>query len=263
MSVSLKYQGRSYSNNRDMQEYTQTWQGFESQIDAKMGTLSGIGTYYSGRGYLTSVSKTPDEGPFWNLEIVYSTDYGNESFSNSSDTVVGRKSAQLSVRNLQLPLERLENYRTNWNYYLIGLCDEDDTLSTPDWWQTAGYEDLIPAADRKKYRWVKTVGEIPTEPEDGKTWQIIEKPTKPGVEYYDYAYFVVTISAKYKSARAAGNAIGSNINTIVTPAEDFNLGGEWKYDEASVQYDGKAWIATQVYTRAGDEEGWDQDIYPH
>ncbi len=259
MSVTLKYQGRSYNNNRSVEEYKQTYQGFQSDIDTYLGTLSEIGTFYSGKGYLTSIIKQQDEGPFWNAEITYSVDRGDDSFSNSSTTIVGKKSAQLSVRNLQMPLQHHADYKTCWNYYLIGLCGQNETLPTPYWWGTDGYEDLIPVQDRKKYRWIKTVSEIPLDPEDGKTWQIIEKPTKPGVEYYDLAYFVVTISAKYSSARSAGNAIGGNINTIQTPYQDFNLGGQWKYDQASVHYDGKAWIATQVYTRSPDY--WDPDLY--
>ena len=83
-----------------------------------------------------------------------------------------------------------------------------------------------------------------------------------GVEYYDLACFVVTETAKYKSATAAGNAISKNINTISSPQNTFGItGGNWKLDEATVQYNGKNWYATSVYTRSGDEEGWDTDLY--
>ena len=73
------------------------------------------------------------------------------------------------------------------------------------------------------------------------------------------ALFVVTISEKHGSANSAGNAVSKNINKIKSPSEDFNLGGQWKYDEASISYDGKNWISTQVYTRAADV--WDKDLY--
>ena len=86
MSVSLKYQGRTYSNSRDVQEYKETYQGLQTEIDSYMSTLSGIGTFYSGKGYLTSISKENDEGPFWNLQVIYSVDNGSESFSNASNT---------------------------------------------------------------------------------------------------------------------------------------------------------------------------------
>ena len=38
-------------------------------------------------------------------------------------------------------------------------------------------------------------------------------------------------------------------------------GGNWKYDEASISFNGKYWVATSVYTRSGDDKGWDVDIY--
>lgn len=72
----------------------------------------------------------------------------------------------------------------------------------------------------------------------------------------------MTESAKYRSASAAGQAISKNINKIVSPDNTFGLsGGNWKYDEASVQYDGKNWIATTTYTKSGDNNGWDSDLY--
>lgn len=104
---------------------------------------------------------------------------------------------------------------------------------------------------------------MPLDPDaNGKYWRILQKPTKPGVEYYDLACFVVNISAKYNTASAAGNAVSKNINHIVTPTETFGItGGNWKLDEVSISYDGKHWIANQTYTKSGDSSGWDREIY--
>lgn len=83
-----------------------------------------------------------------------------------------------------------------------------------------------------------------------------------GVEYYDFAVFVVTETAKYRTASAAGSAVSKNINRITSPSEDFGIsGGDWKLDEVTVQYNGKNWLATSTYTRSGDSQGWDTDIY--
>jgi len=83
-----------------------------------------------------------------------------------------------------------------------------------------------------------------------------------GVEYYDLACFVVSETAKYSSARSAGQAISTNINTIVSPTETFGItGGNWKLDEATIQYNGKHWYATMVFTHSGDSLGWDSDLY--
>ena len=38
-------------------------------------------------------------------------------------------------------------------------------------------------------------------------------------------------------------------------------GGNWKYDEASISFNGKYWVANSVFTRSGDEKGWDTEIY--
>ena len=83
-----------------------------------------------------------------------------------------------------------------------------------------------------------------------------------GVDYYDMSCFVITESAKYKSATSAGNAVSKNINKIISPDNTFGItGGNWKYDEASISFNGKYWVATSVYTRSGDDKGWDVDIY--
>ena len=71
----------------------------------------------------------------------------------------------------------------------------------------------------------------------------------------------MTETAKYGSASAAGSAVSKNINKIVSPQNTFGLSGEWKMDEANVVYNGQDWVATNVYTRAADSDGWDKDLY--
>lgn len=110
--------------------------------------------------------------------------------------------------------------------------------SLPTFYQDAT-DTKIPADLVDKYMWAKTRGEVPTEPDqNGERWVEAAQPTKPGVDYYDLACFVVTESAKYRSASAAGSAVSKRINKIVDPGEDFNIsGGNWKMDEANVSYD--------------------------
>lgn len=108
--------------------------------------------------------------------------------------------------------------------------------------------------------WITSVSELPTEPDtEGNYWTILKEPTKPGVDYYDVAYFVVTETAKYGSATAAGNAVSKNINTITSPSNTFGISGSWKYDDASISFNGKYWVATSTYTCSIDE--WDEDLY--
>lgn len=255
MPAKLKYQGREYSKNKNSQSYKQTYIGFQTQIDTVISGLPAIGSFVSGKGYMTSYKKSCDEGPFWTVEVEYTIQKDSSSFDNTDDTVVGKKSAQLSARSIQMPLESHSLYEARWNHYLIGK----GVAGTPGFWSTAT-NTILTGSDNKNYMWIRSLGERPTQPDaNGNYWQILEEPTKPGVQYYELACFVVTISAKYRSANSAGNAISRSMNTITSPSEDFGLGGEWKYDDASVSYDGKHWIATSTYSRAVDE--WDKDLY--
>lgn len=255
MALKLKYQGKSIGRNKTQSSYKQTYYGTEAEVDTYMGSLT-IGASVEGKGYLTSYEKSQMDGLIYQIEVEYTVDFDND-FSNLSSTVVGQKSAELTTRQLQMPLQNLENYLTQWNYYLAGCGD----VTTPGWWQTAT-DTLIEPDERKTYMWIKSVGQLPTQPnEDGEYWGILEQPTKPGVEYYDKAYFVVTEKKKYGSASAAGNAVDRCINSItVHPDNTFGLGNNnWKCDDCTCAYDGRRWIVSTTYTQA--PQGWDQDIY--
>ena len=266
MSLKVLYQGKEKSKNANEEKYKVTYYGTEQEVDSFISSLQ-IGISYD-NGYLSSWNKSNYEGDLYQVACEYTTSYQWGSYSNVGPTVVGKKSAQLSVRNIQLPLEWLrdhgnQNYVTNWNYYLIGRAESEDTvIDTPAWWETAT-DTIIPIADRTNYRWIKSIAELPLDPDsDGQYWFIVEQPTKPGVQFLDYALFVVTESAKYRSANAAGNAISKSINTITSPSNTFGLSdGNFKLDQASVSFDGSAWIGTCVYTHSGDSEGWDVDLY--
>ena len=87
----------------------------------------------------------------------------------------GKKSAQLSVRNIQMPLENHSNYLAKWNHYLLGLGN----ASVPTFWNTAKTIALTPE-QRAQYMWITSVSELPTEPDaDGNYWTILKEPTKP------------------------------------------------------------------------------------
>lgn len=267
MALKILYQSKEKSKNGSQQKYKVTYYGKENQIDSLIATLE-IGTSTAEGCYLSSWTKSNYGADLYQVVLEYTQSYEWGSYSNVPSTVVGKKSATLSVRNIQLPIEWLkdhgsQNYLTNWNYYLIGRAEsEDESIETPAWWETA-QTPIIPIADRTNYRWIKSISELPLEADtEGKYWFIVEQPQKPGVQVLDYALFVVTESAKYRTASAAGSAINKSINTITSPSNTFGLNwGDWKLDQASVSYDGKAWIGTCVYTHSGDDQGWDTDLY--
>lgn len=256
MAISLKYQGQEKARSRNEASFKETYQGTEAEVDAYISNLPEISTGVEGKGYLTSWRKFNAEGPIWCVEIEYTTSY--DDFNNEDTQLYGKKSAQLSVRNIQMPLESHSNYLAKWNHYLIAL----GTDTVPNFWNTAKNTTLT-SEESKTYKWIKSISEMPTEPDaEGKYWNVIKEPTKPGVDYYDMSCFVVTESAKFKSATSAGNAVSKNINKIISPDNTFGItGGNWKYDEASISFNGKYWVATSVYTRSGDDKGWDVDIY--
>lgn len=256
MSLTLAYQGQEVSKSNQQSFYKQTWQGFETQVDTKISELT-LGVFHQNKGYLTQWRKSQKDGPIWQVEIQYTVSYTNNS-GNQSATEVGQKSATLTTRNLQLPLEKLQDYKTKWNYYLAGLGG----MATPAWWSTATDLFIIPVTDRKYYKWCRSVSEVPLDPDPqtGLYWQILQKPTKPGIEYFDYAYFTVTEKAKYNTSSAAGNAINSNINQLISPSNTFGLGSnDWKLDDATVSWDGNYWIASMTFTKSPTH--WDFDLY--
>lgn len=173
--ITLKYQGQEQSRSKSEASFKETFQGTETEINSQISTLPPISTKVEGKGFLTSWRKTCDEGPIWNLEVEYTISYDSGDFDNNDEQVYGKKSAQLSARNIQMPLEGHPNYLTNWNYYLIGLGN----VTTPGWWATATDIMLTPT-QRKQFQWVKSIGEIPQEPDqNGDYWTILEEPQKP------------------------------------------------------------------------------------
>lgn len=257
MALKKKFQGTEYSRDKENELYKQTFYGTEAEVDEKISGLS-IGSETSGKGFLQSWRKTQSNAPaIYELEIDYSTSY-NIEFGNAKDssTVTGKKSAQLTARNIQMPLQAHPLYRTNWNYYLIAK----GTKTIPSWWSTTK-STIISTADSEKYAWISSLAERPLEADSkGKKWEVLQEPQKKGYQYWDKACFVVTITEKFSSASKAGSSVKKTINTITSPEQDFNIsGGNWKHDQSQIAYDGNKWIVTSVYTHSPD--GWDTDLY--
>lgn len=259
MALKLKYQGREQSRSRDEATYRETWYGTESEVDAQIALLT-IGDYTSGKGYLHGWEKTQENAAVWDLSVSWRVTYARVGDDSEDEEPESGSTAQhtysLSVRNVQMPIEGHPSYRACWSHYLLG---KGATL--PAWWSTAT-DTLLSPSDRAYYMWVSSIGEIPQEPDgSGNYWTILAQPTKPGVQVYDEACFVVTERSRHKHSADAGRAISTGINKVFDPAHTFGItGGEWKLDEASVEHDGRRWVATCRWTRA---LSWDNDIYDH
>ena len=232
---------------------TVCWTGGQEEIEsfcqeAKPGDMSD-------NGNLTSCRVYQESPKIWVCERKYLQDTSGESLERPH-TVYGKKSAQLHGSMLSMPLESHKNYRTNWNHYLAAAKGID---SVPDWWETAK-DSVLTHADSQKYAWIKSLGEVPVD-KNGR-WHTIKDPQKPGLNSYDVAVYSITETAKFRTARKAGGMISNVLNKIGTPAETFgHRPGNWKCDNATVSYSGRAWFATLTWTLSGDENGWDPDLY--
>ncbi|MBO4631753.1 MAG: hypothetical protein J5858_07505 [Lentisphaeria bacterium] len=254
MAVTLKYQSRQIEKNDGGQSTVQAWTGTKEEIEALAEEIQpGSPAEY---GTLESVRIYQDGGNIWAVERRYAKDQDGD-FVARPHQVYGRKSAQLRGSMLSLPLENHPNYKTNWNYFLAAA---PDVTMSPAWWLTAT-DPILSNEDAQKYKWIMSTSETPVDG-NGKQWNIMCKPTFPGVNSYDVAVYTVTETAKFKSAKAAGKMVAMCLNKIGFPNETFGItGGDWKCDDATVSYNGSRWYATLTWTRSGDDKGWYKEIY--
>ena len=273
MAVRLEYMTNEYNRTENSSMYSETYTGLLDEINTFISTLQ-INGYTENKGYLTSIRKSQKGGVLWQAELEYTIEFDSDS-GQSENSGSGAQQSTLDGAMLSMPIEGHPSYKTNWNYYLIGLGENAKTV--PTWWSTATDTFIDPTTeDFKKYRWVKSLSEIPTE-KDAETnsyWQVVKqdgenptvcKPTKPGVETYDKAVYTITEISRYSSKSKAGWAVATALNTIMDKPKKGDFGiknqGDWKVDSASIYHDGKKWCSKLVYTLSGDAAGWDSDIY--
>ena len=255
MAAYLKHLGRRKEWTRDGEAAVYTYEGTEAEIDALIAQHT-IGEVVND-GALVSMTKSQIGGTLWNAELRYEISGGGGGSATPPSNAWGSKSATLRGSVLAIPLANHSKYRANWDHYLAAAPGTPDT--PPNWWATADSVALSEALSLS-YAWIGSPGELPSGP-TGR-WRLLKTPTKPGYTTYDVATYSITETAKYKTATAAGNAIAGKLNHVGSPSEKFGIsGGNWKCDDASVQWDGKRWLGTTTWTRSGDNKGWDKDLY--
>ena len=272
------HQGRVFERSEAGSTRTESRQGTLAELTEYLDTLS-IGTGAGGmqvrRARLSQVG-----GPVWRCEVEWSNaNDGTFGGAAGPSDAYGVKSAQLSCGMLSIPVEKRENYRTHWNYFLAG-CDTvaaekqtvdgkdvvrysaAETASIPEWWEDRT-NTVLSLEEALQYRWVKSPSELPIGvTKDGRVWRILKDPTKPGTDNYDVSTYQITISTGFKSAMQAGKFVCNRLNRIGRPEEIFSISqGNWKVDAANISWDGKRWKATLTYTRSGNAQGWDPELY--
>ena len=255
MPITVKFNSRQTERNENEIVTTVCWTGTLEEIlefsqAERPGNSTADGTLKSSRVYQESPN-------IWVCEKKYVTDLDGDP-AEKPNVEYGKKSAQLHGSMLSLPVESLAKYRTKWNHYLAAA---PGISAIPAWWNTAT-DAILSSSDSQKYAWIKSLAETPVD-KNGR-WHIIKDALKPGEDTVDVATYSITLTAKFRSAKAAGRMIGNTLNSIGKPEEDFGLtpsGYNWKCDNAEVSYNGKAWFATMTWTRSGNNQGWDPDKY--
>lgn len=285
--LSIKHATRQISKEQKQENVSLTWQGTKAEVEAYRATLI-LGNWYDGLGQFTSSRISQEAGPLWLLELSYVVTYDdNGSIANNEEEVSGPNTQTLQAHTMSMPLETAPGYLTRWNHFLVGRYWVDSqgtthnyTNTVPAWWATATDTYMSPA-DSGHYMWVKSLDSVPVAEysESGvlvaywgvvkdTTNNIVCNPVKPGVETYDKAFYVISEIGEHRNKTKAGWATSALINTVVQSPllGDFGLtatGYNWKVDSIDVAYDGRRWKASRTYTRSGDAQGWDPQLYAY
>lgn len=258
MAITLKYQGFAKNKTSDGNTTTQVYIGLQQQIKQYAESL--VLNSISQLGTLQSISLSQDEGPFWNCQLQWSTEKDSSGNDIGDGTLSQSKMSSLSIRMMSMPLESHPNYKTNWNYILIGL----QGTSVPSWWDSQTDGDV---SDPKIYKWVRDISEIPIQPDaaTGKKWKQLKKKTKGGVECYQVPIYQLTEISRHNGKNSAGWAVAKKIGKIAKPSNgDFGVvsknGGNWLCEGGSISYNGKKWQASCTFAHAPGD-GWDEDLY--
>ena len=250
----IKYQSRVREVSKDGDHVSLVYVGSHAEMleIVQNSSVNGI----DDEGRLKSVRLYQESPNIWCCEKRYARRETDE-YANAPSEEYGKKSASLDGAMLSLPLRKHPHYRMCWDHQLIAA---PGVSAIPSWWETATSEAITPESDGQNYRWQKP-GDTPLQTAVG-TWRILKQPTKQGVESFDWATYTITERAKFRSSRKAGKMVKNKLNQIGQPVETFGItGGNWKCDHASISWNGNCWVAQLVWTRSGDDEGWDADLY--
>ena len=254
MPVTLEYQGQQYEATTGGETITLGYTGTLEEITAFFGEEE-TGTYNLEWGVLIKKRRYQKGGNIWACERTYSRDR-NGNGKEPPNILFGKKSASSRGSVLSLPIEACPKYRTCWNHYLFAA---PGVTAVPAWWENEKTA-VMSSEVAQQYAWGKSLGECPVDA-SGR-WHVIKDPVKPGQTNWDVATYSVTETAKFASAKLAGKMQTNALNRIGFPSETFNnTGGNWKCDDCTVQWQGDAWYATLTWTKSGDDNGWDPDLY--
>ena len=284
-SAELTYKGFTQTRTAENLQTTITYQSTEQKLNAM---ITGVGHETSGWyigmsgafGNLDKITMKQEEGPFWHADLQW-----NNPLSGGLNIEWGDKSkpteSTLTVTMLEMALQTAPNYRKIWNWYLAAKDGAEDipTLQT----LLSSDEDASNALTngRTDLKWIKDSSELPQPEWDDVTssfvaWNIAQKPTKQGIEYYVIPTYEITEYAKHNSKENAAWSMSTRSGKLKFPQNgDFGLearypasadaegrtGRRWLCMGGGVSFDGKNYIAQCTYRWANEATGWDNDLY--
>ena len=255
---SIKHQGRSMERTSASTVFSLTYQGSKEEMDALAAArnIYESGGESLGGAILRTVNVHQGEGHLWECELTYET-AGGQSIT-PPDRAFGVRLTVLHGAVLSRPLEGHPDYLAQWNHFLF--ASPAVSSDTPPLWADNATDVLIDAENADKYAWGRNVGDCPSDARG--RWRVVMEPIKPGVDSYDIATYTITETIRCGTHATAGAFVVGKLNKIGAPHSTLGVtGGNWKCDDAEVSWQGKYWIARLTWTRSGDNDGWDTDLY--
>lgn len=278
--ASIKYCGLTVEETKSERLTTVVLQGSKELLKELQETTYKVGTNHPEYGHIQKTRLfNSGQGPIHNLELTYSIDLLGPGYSSATGSGYGPKSSELSMNMLQIDLEKVPDYRKNWNY---NLYSTKLNAALPAFWSTADYENdgitgtayeypddgITDPLSNTYYEWAKVKSDLSALTHDGKKygWHLVKRMTKPGVEVFSYPVYTLTEIAKHANKAQAAWIISRRAGRISVPIYgDFGIvekfQGNWLCEGGSLSYDGRYWLATLNYTHSPNKTGWDQQLY--
>ena len=239
---------------------------------------------------------TQDEGPFWNVTIIWSIDPAGPN-QTAGHSQYGPNYSTLSMNMLSLPLESHKDYLCCWNHNLYATRSYNEMNSSTQAaaqsiLKNAGIDDgeiddkitntqyeynysNMKAANSSTtfFCWGKSPSDCPTIDHELNSafegdWILLKWMAKPGVDHFSYPTYTLTERSRHYTRNNAGWVMTKKAGKISMPTYgDFgitkSISGNWLCEGGDISYDGKYWIATRNFTHSPDVllSGWDPDLY--
>lgn len=173
-------------------------------------------------------------GELYYLELSYELRDGDWT---GNDSVI-KTELEYETQDEHLALNRLTNYRTNWDHQLCA----NGGGAIPSWYYTAN-DTTIPGADRAAYVWVKA-GDAPP-----AGFAVIAAETMPGVEAKLTGVTVVHVVQRSTSKRKLQASAAADY-TRQQPPDTFGKDGDWLRGGSRINKSGKYWELRVDYRHA-------------